>query len=222
MIKQILILLGVSFLICLVANATSIERPLDIERNMTVLVTNVGFEGMGAGTGVLIDNTHVLTCFHMAEQPNDDFMVYTYPLGKVIPAHIEGGDKTHDLLILVLDSSVPVSATPVFQNTYDIGEPITVVGNALGAMQWFVTKGIISGESRGDILTDALINPGNSGGPWFNAKGEIVALTDWGIGPVPHVHGLSGGISGKIINQLLDQWGQQKDMQILLRALGQR
>lgn len=222
MIKQLLLVLGVAFLVCLVAKAAPVESPLDIERNMTVLVTNVGMEGMGAGTGVVLDNTHVLTCFHMANRPNDDFMVYTYPLGRVLPAHIEGGDKGHDLLILVLDSSVPVAHTPVFQEASEVGEPVTVIGNALGGMQWFVTKGIISGFSQGFVLTDALINPGNSGGPWFNDKGEIVALTDWGIGPLEHIPGMAGGISAKAINRLLNQWGTEKDMMLLLKALGQK
>lgn len=216
MMKQIIIALGVAFLICVIARAT----PLDDQRELTVLVTNIGMSGMGAGTGVLLDNTHVLTCFHMADKATDDFMVYTYPLGKVVSAHIEGGNKPNDLLILVLDSSVPVRAAPVFQEKYEIGEPITVVGNALGGMQWFVTRGIISGFSQGFLLTDALINPGNSGGPWFNAKGEIVALTDWGIGPEPHIHGLSGGVSARDINKMLGAWKQETNTTDLLRGLG--
>jgi S1-C subfamily serine protease len=196
-----------------------VKSSLDNARDMTVLVTNVGFTGMGAGTGVLLDSTHVLTCFHMAETERDDFMIYTYPLGRVVEAHVEGGNKANDLLILVLDSSVPVSNVPVFQDKVEIGEPITVVGNALGAMQWFVTKGIISGESQGFLLTDALINPGNSGGPWLNEKGEIVALTDWGIGPIPHIHGLSGGISGRVIKRLLAARDAQNDIQVMMKAL---
>jgi len=203
----------------LLAAVLAYSSPLDKARELTVLITNNSMGGMGAGTGVLIDPTHVLTCFHMLETPKDDFMVYTYPLGRVVRAHAEGGAKGDDLMILVLESSVTVKVPPVFQNRITIGEPITVVGNALGGMLWFVTKGVISGESQGFLLTDALINPGNSGGPWFNDKGEIVGISDWGIGPLPHIHGLSGGISSISINRMLDAWAQQRDMMFLLKVL---
>lgn len=188
-------------------------------RDLTVLITNNQFGGTGAGTGVLLDPTHVLTCFHMVRSEKDDFLVYTYPMGKVIRAHVEGGNKADDLAVLTLAEPVKVKAPPVFENHYVVGEPITVVGNALGGMLWFVTKGVVSGISQGFLLTDALINPGNSGGPWVNANGDIVALTDWGIGPEEHVHGLSGGVSSVAINRMLDARAQQIDQQFLMKLL---
>jgi len=211
----------IAFCVAAYANVSRVPSMLERAESMTVLITNVGMTGMGAGTGVLLDSTHVLTCFHMAETEKDDFMVYTHPLGRVVEAHIEGGNKLNDLLILVLDSSVPVQNIPVFQEKVEIGEPITAIGNALGGMQWFVTKGIISGQSQGFLLTDALINPGNSGGPWVNDKGEIVALTDWGIGPIPHIPGMAGGISGKNIVILLNAWRQQDEVQALIKAMAE-
>lgn len=175
--------------------------PIAEAKTWTVIVTNEGFGGSGRGTGVLLDETHVLTCLHMLETPKDEMFVYTYPLGAVIRAKLEAMDQSNDLAILVLASSAPVTRFPLFQDEYTEGEPIIVVGNALGGMKWFVTRGVISGTDRGSLLTDALINPGNSGGPWVNEKGEIVALTDWRIGPSEQGHypGLSGGVSSATI-----------------------
>ncbi len=147
-------------------------------------------------------------------------MVFTYPLGRVIKAHIEGADPSNDLLVLTLESSVTVRHAPVWQPETALGEPITIIGNALGGMQWIVTKGVISGETQGFLLTDGLINPGNSGGPWFNAKGEIVAITDWGIGPEPHVHGISGGVSAKAVIRMLEIRAQQNFMRQLMEQSG--
>ena len=192
---------------------------IDNEKSLTVLIENYEMGGAGLGTGVLLDPTHVLTCFHMVRTPKDDLMVFTYPLGRVVKARIEGADQSNDLMVLVLESSVTVKVPPVFVNKYTIGEPITVIGNALGGMHWFVTKGVISEESQGFLLTDALINPGNSGGPWFNEKGEIVALTDWRIGPGDHYPGMAGGISATTINRMLDMRAQQMDAQFLLKIL---
>lgn len=218
MIKDLLISLGIAVLLC--SSALGAQSPLERIRENTVLISNVQIGGIGEGTGVLIDPIHVLTCFHMMETPKDDFMVFTYPLGKVIRAHAEGGSKNDDLLVLVLDSSVPIKSPVVFQTDYTIGESIIVVGNALGSMQWFVSKGVISGQAQGYILTDALINPGNSGGPWVNDKGEIVALTDWGIGPEPHIHGFSGGIAAKTIGELMEMRDAQDQITQILKALG--
>lgn len=194
---------------------------LEREQEMTVLISNHGMVGMGLGTGVLLDSTHVLTCHHLLHNQSDDFMVFTYPLGQVIKAHVEGGSKADDLMVLTLESTATFHTPPVFQSNYTVGEPITVIGNALGGMEWLVTKGVVSGLSQGYLLTDALINPGNSGGPWFNEKGEIVALSDWGIGPEPHIKGIAGGVSGKTINKVLDFRAQVMDQQFLMRILPQ-
>src|SRR5258708_3950425 len=47
-------------------------------RAFTVLISNEGFGGVGRGTGVLIDSTHVLTCAHMVEGPKDDLWIFPY------------------------------------------------------------------------------------------------------------------------------------------------
>jgi len=67
-----------------------------------------------------------------------------------------------------------------------IGDVIYVCGSPYGA-DFFntVTKGILSGKNRTSdrglqvayYQTDAAVLPGNSGGPWFNDKGEIVAIS---------------------------------------------
>lgn len=179
---------------------------------LTVLVTNEGLLGGGRGSGILLDSKHVLTCAHMASGPEDEMFVYTYPLGQVIKAHVEYVDVYNDILLLVLDSSVTVHNAAVFEPKVTDGEPITIVGNALGAMTWIVSKGIISGRERFYLLTDAQINHGNSGGPWLNSKGEVVAMTDWIIGPDKSMPGIGGGISAERIMQSLDSYKRSKDM----------
>jgi serine protease Do len=155
----------------------------------------------------------------MANTPKDEFFIYTYPLGHVIKAHVEMADTNDDILLLVLESSVPVRVTPVFQGaTYD-GEAITIIGNGLGSMKWIVSHGVVSGTEQDYLLTDAHINPGNSGGPWFNDKGEIVALSDWGIGPAPHMIGIAGGVSAKRINEVLLSYKRMQDFAARLQKL---
>lgn len=184
---------------------------------LTVIVENVGFLGKGRGTGILLDATHVLTCAHLIGADKDEFFVYTYPLGRVYKAVPEMADQKDDIAILVLESSAPVTAKVKFAPA-EVGDEITVIGNALGSSEWVVTHGIVSATERGYLLTDALINPGNSGGPWLNNKGEIVGMTDWTIGPNEkhHERGICGGIDARVIMGVLDSY---KMMQALQAAL---
>lgn len=175
-------------------------------REDTVLISNEGLDGAGRGTGVLLDATHVLTCAHMVRSSEDRFFIYTYPVAKVTLAKFEYGNLANDLAILVLDSSVTVRHTPEFVDG-SVGDNIYVVGNALGSMKWYVTRGIVSGAEGHFLLTDAQIHPGNSGGPWINNSGQIVALTDWTlIGRDGIPTGINGGISAKTINEFLEEW----------------
>lgn len=185
---------------------------------LTVLVTNEGFLGGGRGSGVLVDKNHVVTCAHMVESMKDEVFVYTYPLGKVSRAHAEYIDVSNDLMLLVLDTPVDSKQFAKFkEKTYE-GEPITIVGNALGSMKWFISHGIVAGTEREYLLTDVQINPGNSGGPWINESGYVVAITDWGI-TVPRGPGVTGGISAKKIKAMFKAVSESKKIASVFRTL---
>ena len=68
-------------------------------------------------------------------------------------------------------------------------------------MHWFVTSGVVSSYEQQFILTDAVIYGGNSGGPWLNTKGEVIALTDWGLSDSQNI---SGGINAKDAIDFID------------------
>lgn len=213
------VILGIGLLCAYTTAFASRKNVVQDAKALTVIISNDTFGGSGRGTGILLDETHVLTCFHLLQTPKDELLIYTHPLGRVIVARPETIDREDDLAILVLESSAVVKHSPVFQETVEDGEPITAIGNALGGMKWFVTKGVISGQERGMLVTDALINPGNSGGPWINANGEIVALTDWRIGPEEEIPGMAGGIPAKTINRFLENVRMAEFMAKVLEQL---
>ncbi len=94
--------------------------------------------------------------------------------------------KDQDVAILHFNKDLKAVSAKFATSEPKIGDAIYVVGSPYGGT-WFntVTKGILSGKNRrtGRIArvklyqTDAAILPGNSGGPWFNSKGELVAMT---------------------------------------------
>ena len=67
----------------------------------------------------------------------------------------------------------------------EVGQMVFAIGNPLG-LERTLSQGVVSTTSRSfDGLTyiqmDAAINPGNSGGPLFNARGEVIGITNMGI-----------------------------------------
>lgn len=171
----------------------------------TVLISAEGWGGTERGTGVLLDSTHILTCAHVANNDGDETNVYFYPGYVLAKAHTVYEDHSKDLAIMEIDVPVHGTYAKFQENNYD-GEPITIIGNILGSMKWFVSFGIISGSNERDLYTDGLIHGGNSGGPWINERGEVVALTDWGLESNGRELGISGGISAKTINKFLKAW----------------
>lgn len=184
-------------------NHKAIERA----RSFTVLISNEGFGGVARGTGILIDETHVLTCAHMVESKSDDIWVFPYPVHTVFKATPVYGDRRHDLAILELNQPVTLPYYAVFSSSYTIGEPITIIGNTLGCMQWFTSYGLISGAKAFYLLTDGLVRGGNSGGPWINDAGEVVALTDWGLQNRKGQNiEISGGVNAAAIQIFINGW----------------
>jgi serine protease Do len=62
------------------------------------------------------------------------------------------------------------------------GDEVFAIGNPLG-LERSVSQGIIGTRNRNVkglvyIQTTAEINPGNSGGPLFNARGEVIGVTN--------------------------------------------
>lgn len=170
-------------------------------KKFTVLISAEGFGPRSRGTGVLLDETHVLTCAHVAEQDGNELWVYIYPGYEVDRAKVLYMDRGKDLAILELQIPVSGGEYPTFTTAVYDGEPITIIGNILGGMQWFVSYGIISGRTDRDLLTDGLVLGGDSGGPWIDEAGRIVAISDWGLTENGHAIGINGGISAETIHR---------------------
>lgn len=196
------------------------RQAINKAKAFTVLISNEGFGGVSRGTGILIDATHVLTCAHMVEGPQDDLWIFPYPGGIVAKGKPVAVNRGDDLAILELDKAVPLEHYAVFQEMHYDGEPITIIGNTMGSMKWFVSFGIVSGDFEGYLLTDGVLYGGNSGGPWINEQGEVVALTDWTLVYRGSESGVHGGVAAKTIHAFLKEWKAPSIAQILQMMLG--
>lgn len=119
--------------------------------------------------------------------------------GDGIKATFVGGAMNYDVALLKIENSdylkesAVTKATIGNSNEVTIGEKVYAIGNANGD-GISVTAGVVSVESetigmssiKDDsqtvnyrvLRTDAAINHGNSGGALFNAKGELIGITN--------------------------------------------
>lgn len=108
-----------------------------------------------------------------------------------------------DLALLQLPKQDNLKFKPVYLARDDAlhdGEEVFAIGNPLG-LERSISQGIIGTKNRNVrgmvyIQTTAEINPGNSGGPLFNARGEVIGVTNMkllfseGLGfaiPIPYL-----------------------------------
>ena len=117
-----------------------------------------------------------------------------------------------DLALVRIPQVEGVTFKPVLlseEADYREGDTVFAIGNPLG-LERSVSQGIVSNRHRNMegltyIQTTAQINPGNSGGPLFNARGEVIGVTNMkltfgeGLGfaiPVTFVKSFFGRVGG--------------------------
>ncbi|HEX7166092.1 MAG TPA: trypsin-like peptidase domain-containing protein [Acidimicrobiales bacterium] len=143
-----------------------------------------GFEGRGAGTGmILTPDGEVLTNAHVVSAATR-IRVTLFGESESRDADFIGADPTSDIALVKIRD---VSNLPVVElgssHAAQVGDDVVAIGNALALPGGpTVTTGIISAKERtldnleGLIQTDTAINQGNSGGPLVNAAGQVIGV----------------------------------------------
>lgn len=179
----------------------NLESILDSVFTIAVRSSTAG----GTGSGVAIDEKHIVTNAHVValggEDQNEDTVIEVQDsYGNEYDAVLIGMDKVADVAVLRIDADVKL--TPITFGESDsltIGQGVVAVGAPLGLSNT-VTSGIVSAldrpvqltqggataedEASGEapstyinaIQTDAAINKGNSGGPLIDTDGRLVGL----------------------------------------------
>jgi S1-C subfamily serine protease len=147
-------------------------------------------QGVGAGTGIVLDDGYILTNAHVASD------------ARSITVSLDGDDEPRDATLVAADEDADIAVLHVddtdglvpaslgSSDDVQVGDDVVAIGNALaleGGMT--VTEGIVSatgrdvdlGDSGGGTLsnlvqTDAAISSGNSGGPLVDAHGQVVGI----------------------------------------------
>lgn len=167
----------------------------EVSNSAVSTISNDQMKIVGSGTGFAIDNRgYFVTNYHVIDgaggigiciQKDGEWVSY---IGKVIKT-----DPTNDIAIIKIDdedfkdfNNIPYSfsyeAEDVAADIFTLGYPrVDVMGTDVK-----YTTGVINSRTgfHGDpthYQISAHIDHGNSGGPLFNAKGQIIGITDSGL-----------------------------------------
>ncbi len=138
----------------------------------------------GHGSGVLLDERHVLTVAHVVA--GEERVLVKTANGPELLAHVVRLAEHADLALLQLEKAI-VGATPAVLGDSDrlaIGQRVIAIGNPFG-LENSLSEGRVSGFRRSQdnavaqpeyIQTDAAISSGNSGGPLFDSSGRVIGI----------------------------------------------
>ncbi len=182
--RKILILL--LFVMAMPTQAESCKPEQDL-KNRAVQILR---EGRGVGTGVLLNNIHILTAEHVLKrQQRDRIWVRTqHDMQHLIRASVVASSHSADLALLALHPA-PNQKLPHLPQlkltSLAQGQDVRHVGYAFGQLH---RLGVLSGTYKGpqqtshqqDIASHITLNApaygGDSGGPLFNCQGALVGI----------------------------------------------
>ena len=153
----------------------------------------LGFQSaVGAGTGIVIDPSVILTNNHVVAGATD-LTARSIANGQVYPANVIGFDRQHDIAVLQLAGGGLPVANIGNSDGLSVGQPVVSLGNAggaggapsveegrIGALNQTVSANdALTGSTEtlvGLIQVDANIRPGDSGGPTVNSANQVIGM----------------------------------------------
>ena len=153
-----------------------------VEASKSVAVV---FASDGSGSGFLIsDDGLLLTNQHVVGGAR--YVKLKWSDGAESLGEVVRTDRRRDIALVKADAK---GRLPLALRTGDVnqGETVYAIGSPLGeALQNTMTKGIVSANrvqgGQTFIQSDVAVTHGNSGGPLIDDKGQVIGITDWGIG----------------------------------------
>jgi S1-C subfamily serine protease len=170
------------------ASASAIVGPQIVD-----IDARLGFQSaIGAGTGIVIDPSVILTNNHVIAGATD-LTVRSIANGQTFPANVIGFDRQHDIAVLQLAGGGLPVANIGNSDSVRVGDPVVSLGNAGGAGgapsvedgrvaalgQTVSANDALTGSTEtlvGLIQIDANIRPGDSGGPTVNSANQVVGM----------------------------------------------
>jgi len=170
------------------ASASAVVGPQIVD-----IDAKLGFQSaIGAGTGIVIDPSVILTNNHVIAGATD-LTARSIANGQTFPASVIGFDRQHDIAVLQLAGGGLPVANIGNSDSVRVGDSVVSLGNAGGAGgapsvedgrvaalgQTVSANDALTGSTEtlvGLIQIDANIRPGDSGGPTVNGANQVVGM----------------------------------------------
>lgn len=196
--KFSIIVLGILLSCCLAGEVMAIDiKTLELSRESTVKL--VSKSGNSKGSGFIVDDMHVLTCFHVVaelsiQDSNVNWRLYAdlqviLPTGETIdgtvvsiPTQLDATPLLQDYALVKLKAkpSKPFSKVQLAfaRESVEVGDDVVFSGYPLATPGMVTHRGMVSGfdSSKSLIFLQAAINKGNSGGALLNDQGHVVGI----------------------------------------------
>lgn len=172
----------------------------------------------GLGSGFIInEDGYCVTNYHVVEQETRIATTIfqrneknEFTRRRIDDVKIIALNPYFDLALLQIPKQKDVPFHKVYlaeSHNYQEGDDVFAIGNPRG-LERSVSQGIVSTRNRNFkgvvfIQTTAQINPGNSGGPLFNARGEVMGVTNMKL---LFSEGLGFAIPVGYLKQFLDNY----------------
>jgi S1-C subfamily serine protease len=174
-------------------------------------------ELISVGTGCFIDNTHILTCFHVVNSVDADTLFIQQHEWTKIRVSICLVDESTDLAVLEIEHPNQLSnfACLSLRPEVEVGERVFMIGTPYGLdfsfsigtimrkdakLDFPIRQGIISFYQMFNVhLVQISSAPGFSGSPLIGSDGKLVGIHKGHVGPI------GAAITGYAIKDLLSR-----------------
>jgi S1-C subfamily serine protease len=170
-----------------------------------------------ATNGIIVTASHVIKDYDKAATASQ--IVVRFKAGDEVLGELKSIDQFNDLAIIQIDPSEVTSghlvAAPLANSdTVMVGSEVLAIGAPFG-YDWTASFGHVSSDggrvvgSRinalsdipGAIQFDASINTGNSGGPVFNARGQVIGVSQQIASPSKTSAGVAFAVPSNLIKR---------------------
>jgi S1-C subfamily serine protease len=203
-------------------------KMLELSRESTVMI--ISQSNNSKGSGFLIGDLYVLTCFHVVAKLSVQGNIInwnvpielqvTLPSGETIdgsvisiPTQADSTPLIQDFALIKLKTAPAKSFKTVKfaseKENLKVGDDLVFSGYPLATPGMVTHRGMVSGfdESGSLIFIQAAINKGNSGGALLNSQGHVVGIISMREG------GISQGLGD--LQAYIDKTSQQGSVQLM-------
>lgn len=184
--------------------------PASAEESTGVVLidTQLGYENAeAAGTGIVLSKDGLVLTNNHVIADSTKISVTVATTGKTYEASVVGSDSTKDVAVLRLKDASNLQPATIDEDSVDVGDDVTAVGNSegqgqlqaadgtvtdLGASVTTTAQGTEDSETLGDMIeVQADIVSGDSGGALLDDQGEVVGMNTAASSGAPVVTGFA-------------------------------